>query len=182
MSTSESYHFGEYRVDVDQRVVLRAGEAIALSPKGFELLVLLVRRPGHAFSRQELMTCALAGHVRRRSEPVVPGVHVAQGAGRRRGALDRDRAQAWLSLRGRRPDRRPHGRTAAEPAGQPRRHRRRDSRACGPVVARWRNEPPPMVGRWLRSAHAGWQPSRTPRSSAGGPLSRAATNHSRPLG
>ncbi|AMY08471.1 respiratory response protein A [Luteitalea pratensis] len=56
MSTSESYHFGEYRVDVDQRVVLRAGEAIALSPKGFELLVLLVRRPRHAFSRQELMT------------------------------------------------------------------------------------------------------------------------------
>jgi Tol biopolymer transport system component/DNA-binding winged helix-turn-helix (wHTH) protein len=56
LSTSESYHFGEYRVDVDQRVVLRAGEAIALSPKGFELLVLLVRRPRHAFSRQELMT------------------------------------------------------------------------------------------------------------------------------
>ena len=56
MSASESYHFGEYRVDVDQRVVLRAGDAIALSPKGFELLVLLVRRPRHAFSRQELMT------------------------------------------------------------------------------------------------------------------------------
>jgi Tol biopolymer transport system component/DNA-binding winged helix-turn-helix (wHTH) protein len=51
---SESYQFGRYRVDVDRHTVTRDDTLVAVPPKAFELLLLLVRRPGHAFTRQEL--------------------------------------------------------------------------------------------------------------------------------
>jgi Tol biopolymer transport system component/DNA-binding winged helix-turn-helix (wHTH) protein len=52
---SESYQFGRYRVDVDRHAVTRDDTLVAVPPKTFELLLLLVRSPGHAFSKQELI-------------------------------------------------------------------------------------------------------------------------------
>lgn len=52
---SESYEFGGYRVDVDRHTVTHDDVLVALPPKTFELLLLLVRQPGHAFTRQELI-------------------------------------------------------------------------------------------------------------------------------
>lgn len=52
---SEWYAFGGYRVDVDRHTVTHDDVLVALPPKTFELLLLLVRQPGHAFTRQELI-------------------------------------------------------------------------------------------------------------------------------
>jgi DNA-binding winged helix-turn-helix (wHTH) protein len=48
------YGFGRCRVDVGERHVLRDGEPVPISPKGFDLLVALVRRPGHLVSKELL--------------------------------------------------------------------------------------------------------------------------------
>src|SRR5262249_30405366 len=52
----ESYEFGLCRLDVAQHLLMRQDERIPLPPKTFELLLLFVRSPGRAFSKQELMT------------------------------------------------------------------------------------------------------------------------------
>src|SRR5690349_25174691 len=53
--TSELYEFGPFRLDLEGRVFTREHQMVPLAPKTFDLLVLLVQRPGHAFSKQELM-------------------------------------------------------------------------------------------------------------------------------
>jgi DNA-binding winged helix-turn-helix (wHTH) protein len=52
---SELYEFGPFRLDLERRVFTREHQVVPLAPKTFDLLVLLVQRPGHAFSKQELM-------------------------------------------------------------------------------------------------------------------------------
>ena len=52
---SDLYEFGSYRLDLAGRVLTRNGRAVALAPKTFELLLLMVQSPGRAFSKQELM-------------------------------------------------------------------------------------------------------------------------------
>jgi len=47
--------FGEVELDSDTRVVRRAGQAVSLSPKEFELLLTLWDRRGAVISRAELM-------------------------------------------------------------------------------------------------------------------------------
>ncbi len=45
---------GDLHMDVHRRRVTRAGKAVALSPREFELLQVLMQEPGRAFSRTEL--------------------------------------------------------------------------------------------------------------------------------
>ena len=54
--SNDFYEFGPCRLDADQRVLTREHQRVPLAPKTFDLLLLLVRSPGHAFSKQELMT------------------------------------------------------------------------------------------------------------------------------
>jgi len=54
--SGDVYEFGPYRLDVTQRVFTRDGTVVPLPPKTFEFLLLLVKSPGRAFSKQELMT------------------------------------------------------------------------------------------------------------------------------
>lgn len=42
-------------IDIDNRIVRRAGERVELTPKEFELLALLARYPGRSFSREQLL-------------------------------------------------------------------------------------------------------------------------------
>jgi DNA-binding winged helix-turn-helix (wHTH) protein len=49
------YGFGPFRLDLERRVLTRGHQALALPPKTFDLLVLLVQSPGRAFSKKELM-------------------------------------------------------------------------------------------------------------------------------
>ncbi len=49
------YEFGPFRMDPDKQVLLRDGQAIAVSPKAFETLLVLVRRGREVVSKEELM-------------------------------------------------------------------------------------------------------------------------------
>jgi Tol biopolymer transport system component/DNA-binding winged helix-turn-helix (wHTH) protein len=50
-----SYGFGEFRLDVAERRLLRSGVEVPLAPKVFDTLVLLVENAGHLLEKDELM-------------------------------------------------------------------------------------------------------------------------------
>src|SRR4029077_7512897 len=49
------YEFGPFRLDPAERSLLRDGNAVPLTPKAFELLVLLVENRGHLLKKDELI-------------------------------------------------------------------------------------------------------------------------------
>src|SRR5262245_11485639 len=49
------YEFGPFRVDVEERLLLRAGEVVPLTPKVFDVLLVLVQNPGHILEKEEVM-------------------------------------------------------------------------------------------------------------------------------
>src|SRR2546428_330511 len=49
------YEFGSFRLDAGEHLLLRNGEAIPLSPKVFETLVVLVANSRHIVEKSELM-------------------------------------------------------------------------------------------------------------------------------
>jgi len=55
MTSDERYSFGPYLVDVPRRALLRQGEPLALTPKAFETLVVLVRNRDRVVSKDELL-------------------------------------------------------------------------------------------------------------------------------
>src|SRR5215472_4654735 len=52
---SHLYEFGPFRLDARERLLLREGEAVPLTPKAFETLLLLVESGGHTVEKDELM-------------------------------------------------------------------------------------------------------------------------------
>ena len=55
MHSQHLYEFGPYRLDTAERLLLREGEPVPLTPKAFETLVALVERSGHLVGKDELM-------------------------------------------------------------------------------------------------------------------------------
>jgi DNA-binding winged helix-turn-helix (wHTH) protein/TolB-like protein len=49
------YEFGPFRLDAGERLLLREGEAVPLTPKAFDLLLVLVAHCGHLMEKEELM-------------------------------------------------------------------------------------------------------------------------------
>ena len=49
------YEFGPFRLDPAERSLLRDGKPVPLTPKAFELLVLLVENRGHLLKKDELI-------------------------------------------------------------------------------------------------------------------------------
>jgi eukaryotic-like serine/threonine-protein kinase len=49
------YEFGAFRLDAAERLLLRAGEVVPLTPKSFEVLLALVRQPGHLLEKETLL-------------------------------------------------------------------------------------------------------------------------------
>src|SRR5438128_5936460 len=49
------YEFGPFRLYTGERLLLRAGQSIQLTPKAFETLVLLVENRGHVVEKNALM-------------------------------------------------------------------------------------------------------------------------------
>ena len=49
------YEFGQFRLDVQERLLLREGEAVSLIPIAFDLLVVLVESRGHLLEKDDLM-------------------------------------------------------------------------------------------------------------------------------
>ena len=53
--TKHYYEFGEFQLDVRERALLRNGEAVQLTPKAFDTLVILVENAGSLVEKDELM-------------------------------------------------------------------------------------------------------------------------------
>ena len=51
----ELYEFGPFRVDADKEVLFRDGQPVPLTPKAFQILLVLVRRGGEVASKDEIM-------------------------------------------------------------------------------------------------------------------------------
>jgi pimeloyl-ACP methyl ester carboxylesterase/DNA-binding winged helix-turn-helix (wHTH) protein/class 3 adenylate cyclase len=54
-SSNRIYGFGKFRVDARERLLFDGEAAVSLTPKAFELLLLLVENAGHALSKDEIM-------------------------------------------------------------------------------------------------------------------------------
>jgi DNA-binding winged helix-turn-helix (wHTH) protein len=50
-----SYEFGRFRMDTRERLLLCDGEVVALTPKVFDILLVLVQNSGHILSKEEVM-------------------------------------------------------------------------------------------------------------------------------
>ena len=57
MSKSEShlYEFGEFQLDATRRILLRRGESVAIAPKVYEVLLVLVETAGQSLCKDELL-------------------------------------------------------------------------------------------------------------------------------
>lgn len=53
--TNHFYKFGDFTLDTDQRVLLREGKPMALTPKVFDTLLILVENSGRIVEKDELM-------------------------------------------------------------------------------------------------------------------------------
>src|SRR5712692_10042960 len=53
--TQTSYEFGPFRVDARERRLLRDGEVVPLTPKVFDVLLVLVQNCGRLLSKDEVM-------------------------------------------------------------------------------------------------------------------------------
>ena len=53
--TKHFYDFGDFRIDTGERVLLRDGKAVPLTPKVFDTLLVLVEQQGQVVSKDELM-------------------------------------------------------------------------------------------------------------------------------
>src|SRR5437867_11581173 len=49
------YDFGPYRVDESERLLLRGDEVVPLTPKAFEMLLVLLESSGHVLTKEDLM-------------------------------------------------------------------------------------------------------------------------------
>ena len=49
------YEFGPFRVDPDKQILLRDNQAVAITPKVFQTLLILVRRSGEVVTKDDLM-------------------------------------------------------------------------------------------------------------------------------
>jgi Tol biopolymer transport system component/DNA-binding winged helix-turn-helix (wHTH) protein len=53
--TKQTYEFGPFRLDPVQRVLLKDGETVPLTPKAFDVLLLLVESHGHIVAKNDVM-------------------------------------------------------------------------------------------------------------------------------
>jgi DNA-binding response OmpR family regulator len=49
------HRFGQYELDISSRKLLRKGKEVVLTPKEFDMLAFLVRRPGRALTREQIL-------------------------------------------------------------------------------------------------------------------------------
>lgn len=55
MAANNIYEFGHFRIDPEERLLLRDGKPIPLTPKAFETLLALVENSGHVVRKDDLM-------------------------------------------------------------------------------------------------------------------------------
>ena len=52
---TNQYEFGPFLLDPDEKVLLRSGSVVSLTPKAFDTLAVLVARNGHLVEKDELI-------------------------------------------------------------------------------------------------------------------------------
>lgn len=57
------YGFGNFRLFVAKRKLLREGQVVPLQPRTFHILLLLIERNGHSISKEEIMATVWAGRI-----------------------------------------------------------------------------------------------------------------------
>jgi Tol biopolymer transport system component/DNA-binding winged helix-turn-helix (wHTH) protein len=55
MERDPTYRFGQFAIKLQDRVLLKNRALVALTPKAVDALILLLSRPGHVFSKQEIL-------------------------------------------------------------------------------------------------------------------------------
>jgi hypothetical protein len=92
--------FGPFRLDPEQRLLLREQQSIPLSPKAFDLLLILVQRSGQLVLKDDLMKLLWPDTFVEESN-LGPTRFSDKKSSRRKGAgidLYRNRAGAWVSF------------------------------------------------------------------------------------
>jgi len=84
-----AYEFGSFRVEPGERRLLRAGAAVALPPKAFDLLVILLEQPDRLLKKDELIERLWPG-------VFVEEVNLAQNISTIRRALGGDSREAFI--------------------------------------------------------------------------------------
>ena len=67
------YRFGSFEVELDERRLLKDGDAISLRPRAFDLLATLVDRAGHLVTKVELLDRVWPKVVVEETPPRLPG-------------------------------------------------------------------------------------------------------------
>ena len=85
------YEFGRFRIDTADRALLRDGEPVSLTPKAFEMLLVLIQNSGRVMEKNELMahqfsedTLDMIGNFKRLFDPdgrLNPGKLLPTGRG-----------------------------------------------------------------------------------------------------
>ena len=57
----QQFAFGDFILDADERVLLKAGTPVSITPKVFQLLLVLIKNQGHLVEKQALMDSVWAG-------------------------------------------------------------------------------------------------------------------------
>jgi len=83
VSVKHIYDFGLFRIDPDERILLREGKPVPLTPKAFETLLALVENSGHVVKKDDLMK-------RVWPDTFVEEVNLAQNVSAVRRVLDRN--------------------------------------------------------------------------------------------
>ena len=55
---NDMYEFGEFRMDVQNRILRRGENLVSLTPKAFQVLQVLVLKSGEVIAKEELMDAA----------------------------------------------------------------------------------------------------------------------------
>lgn len=61
MKTKHLFGFGPFRLDAEERVLLREGQPVSLPPKDLETLLVLVEKAGHIVEKEEILEKVWAG-------------------------------------------------------------------------------------------------------------------------
>jgi len=67
LKTKHTYEFGPYRLDAEEKVLVRDGQTVSMPPKDLETLLVLVEKNGHIVGKEELLG------------KVWPGVFIEEG-------------------------------------------------------------------------------------------------------
>src|SRR4051794_14269637 len=55
LETKVLYDFGKFRCDPEEHLLVADGKSVSLTPKSFEILLVLIHSKGHLVTKEELM-------------------------------------------------------------------------------------------------------------------------------